>query len=182
MLVRRTPLVMSALLVAMGLALPASAAAVCGAPVVQQAERAQGGWHGLDGALVAASPSPGGVSWQARDGVEITEVRSETGVVESEGAMISAAVVVPGAPSGSIPVSAEGDLIVSFKGLVACELVVHEDPASAFITGPVVADVHIDVVEVPEVVALPAAQRPEPTPRPSTPAPRRIIFTANYPI
>lgn len=132
--------------------MPATAAE-CGEAGIHEVWRVDGVWQGGDGPLVAATPAGEGLSWQVLDGVELSTVWAETLPEQVGGAVISAAVMLPGAPSGTIPVVGDGDYRVVFEGNGPClpdpALQVHEDPAEAFVEPE---------PQVVEAVAQPAPQ------------------------
>ncbi len=86
---------------------------------------------------VVATPTGEGLSWQVLDGVELSTVWSGTFPVQSGDTVTSSAVLMPGAPSGTIPAYGDGDHRVVFEGTGPClpgpALDVHEDPVEAFV-------------------------------------------------
>jgi hypothetical protein len=142
--------------------LPAAATG-CGEAAIQEAWRLDGVWQGLDGSLVVATPAGEGLSWQVLEGAELATVWAGTFPEQVGDTVTSSAVMVPGAPSGTIPVHGDGDYRVVFDGTRPCladpALIVHEDPAEAF----------AEPEPRPQVVE--AAAQPAPRVQRSLPAP-----------
>lgn len=92
----------------------------CRQDTIQEAQRVDGEWRVDNGLLVATAVTDEGLAWQVLDGVELDSVQAESPPVQVGDAVISAAVVLPGAPTGVMPV-AEGDHRVIFRGVTDCQ-------------------------------------------------------------
>jgi hypothetical protein len=161
--------VVAVMVASLAVGLPA-VATDCGEAGIQEAWRLDGVWQGLDGSLVTATPAGEGLSWQVLEGVELATVWAGTFPEQVGDTVTSSAVMVPGAPSGTIPVYGDGDYRVVFDGTGPCSadpaLVVHEDPAEAFAEPE-------PKPQVVEAVAQPAPQVQRSVP---APAPRAEFY------
>lgn len=104
-----------------GLALPA-AAQECGEPATQTAGVVDGGWALDDGPLATLSLDAGDLRWEEVPGSTVETVSVDTGTVQVGEASVSAAVVVPGGPSGLVPDLTDATRI-TFRGIAGCDLV-----------------------------------------------------------
>ena len=95
--------------------------APCRQDTIQEAQRVDGEWRIDEGLLVATAVTDEGLAWQVLDGAELASVQAESPPVQVGDAMISAAVVLPGAPTGVMPITAEGDHRVIFRGVSDCQ-------------------------------------------------------------
>jgi hypothetical protein len=105
-----------------GVALPASAYA-CGEDQAQVAELVDGRWILEEGPLAGLAFDGDALTWDALPGSTVESVAVETGEVVSGGAAVSAAVLVPGGESGSVPDLAGSHRIV-FRGVAECDIAV----------------------------------------------------------
>ncbi len=97
---------------------PASAS-VC-EPTTQEARRISGSWEGTTGALVTSAPTDSGLAWTTVDGASLEYVHMETAPSTIGDATISAAVTLPGASEGTVPIAGTDDLLVRFVGSPNC--------------------------------------------------------------
>ncbi|MGF1665824.1 MAG: hypothetical protein ACFCVC_06085 [Acidimicrobiia bacterium] len=161
-------MVVAVLLASLSVGLPAAATGCGEAGMIHEAWRLDGVWQGVDGPLVVATPVAEGLSWQVLEGVELSTVWAGTFPEQVGDTVTSSAIMVPGAPSGTIPVYGDGDYRVVFDGTRPCmadpALIVHEDPAEAF----------VEPEPKPQVVE--AVAQPAPQVRRSVPAPTMVGF------
>ncbi len=123
---------------------PASAS-VC-EPTTQEARRIAGSWEGTAGVLVTSTPTDSGLVWTTVDGASLDFVHMETAPSSVGGATISAAVTLPGAPEGTVPIAGTDDLLVRFVGSPNC-----------LVDGLGDAVLEVQAVEVSAPVAAPVA-------------------------
>lgn len=86
----------------------------------QEARRTSGVWEGTAGSLVASTPTGSGLTWTTVDGASLEFVHMETAPSTVGGATISAAVTLPGAPVGTVPIAGADDVLVRFVGTPNC--------------------------------------------------------------
>jgi hypothetical protein len=87
----------------------------------QTVTRAAGAWSSLSGPIVTAAVEESGVSWAVGSGSVLDHVMLEYAPVEADGTIVSAAVTLPGAPSGLMPIAGDGDVTIRFVGSMCAE-------------------------------------------------------------
>ena len=157
----------SALAVMVGLvavALPASAYA-CGEQQSQAAELVDGRWALEDGPLATLTVDGEALTWKALPGSTVDSVAVETGEVRSGVAAVSAAVLVPGGESGSVPDLAGARRVV-FRGVAECDITVSLLEVERLPGSPSVPAVAEVIAPVVEAAAPPRLAAPDPEPEP----------------